>query len=56
MLLEAVHQSALDTLHRSGYENIEYLKSSLSEDELKERIANVQFVGRRKYRLSQLSA
>ncbi|MBL6816470.1 MAG: phosphoglycerate dehydrogenase, partial [Pseudomonadales bacterium] len=45
LLLEAVHQSALDTLHRAGYENIEYLKTSLSEGELKERIANVHFVG-----------
>lgn len=45
LLLEAVHQSALDTLHRAGYENIEYLKTSLSEGELIERIANVHFVG-----------
>ena len=45
LLLEAVHQSALDTLHRAGYDNVEYLKSSLAEDELKERIANAHFVG-----------
>jgi len=45
LLLEAVHQSALDTLNRAGYENVEYLKTSLAEDELKERIANAHFVG-----------
>ena len=45
LLLEAVHQSALDTLHRAGYDNVEYLKTSLAEDELKERIANAHFVG-----------
>ncbi|HAO88883.1 MAG TPA: phosphoglycerate dehydrogenase, partial [Gammaproteobacteria bacterium] len=45
LLLEAVHQSALDTLRRAGYENVEYLKTSLGEGELKERIANVHFVG-----------
>ena len=39
-----VHQSALDTLHRAGYDNVEYLKTSLAEDELKERIANAHFV------------
>ena len=45
LLLEAVHQSALDTLSRAGYDNVEYLKTSLPEDELKERIANAHFVG-----------
>ena len=45
LLLEAVHQSALDTLNRAGYDNVEYLKTSLAEDELKERIANAHFVG-----------
>ena len=45
LLLEAVHQSALDTLYRAGYVNVEYLKTSLAERELKERIANAHFVG-----------
>ncbi|MBQ85100.1 MAG: phosphoglycerate dehydrogenase [Gammaproteobacteria bacterium] len=45
LLLEAVHQSALDTLHRAGYVNVEHLKTSLAERELKERIANAHFVG-----------
>ena len=45
LLLEAVHQSALETLTRAGYENIEYLKTSLEGDELKEKIANAHFLG-----------
>ncbi len=45
LLLEGVHQSALDTLNRAGYDNVEYLKTSLTEDELKKRIANAHFVG-----------
>lgn len=44
-MLEAVHQSAIDTLRRSGYENIDYISSSLSEDELKRKISNAHFVG-----------
>ena len=47
LLLEAVHESALETLHKEGYENIEYLKTSLSEDELVEKIKDVHFVGLR---------
>ncbi|PCJ27779.1 MAG: phosphoglycerate dehydrogenase [SAR86 cluster bacterium] len=45
LLLEAVHTSAVDTLKRSGYENIEYVKTSLEGDELAERIADVHFLG-----------
>jgi D-3-phosphoglycerate dehydrogenase len=45
LLLEGVHQSALDTLHAAGYTNIDYLKTSLPEDELKERIKDAHFVG-----------
>ncbi|MDA1371900.1 MAG: phosphoglycerate dehydrogenase [Proteobacteria bacterium] len=45
LLLEAVHKSALDTLTKAGYENVEYLKTSLEEAELKEKIADVHFVG-----------
>ena len=45
LLLEGVHQSALDTLNRAGYDNVEYLKTSLTEDELKKRITNAHFVG-----------
>ena len=45
LLLEGVHQSALDTLEAAGYTNIEYLKTSLPDEELKERIKDVHFIG-----------
>ncbi|QQD22501.1 phosphoglycerate dehydrogenase [Venatoribacter cucullus] len=45
LLLEGVHQSALDTLHAAGYTNIEYLKTSLPDDELKARIKDAHFIG-----------
>lgn len=47
LLLEGVHQSAVETLKRNGYSNIDYLKTSLPEDELIERIKDVHFVGLR---------
>lgn len=45
LLLEGVHQSALDTLQQAGYTNIEYLKTALPQDELKEKIKDAHFVG-----------
>ncbi|GAA5138971.1 phosphoglycerate dehydrogenase [Thalassotalea piscium] len=45
LLLEGVHQSALEELKSKGYTNIEYLKTSLSEEELIEKIASVHFIG-----------
>ena len=45
LLLEGVHQSAVKTLNDAGYTNIEYLKTSLSEDELIEKIKDVHFIG-----------
>ena len=45
LLLEGIHQSAIDTLHAHGYLNIETLSGSLPEDELIERIKDVHFVG-----------
>ena len=45
LLLEGVHQSALEELKNKGYSNIEYLKTSLSETELIKKIANVHFIG-----------
>jgi len=45
LLLEAVHQSAIDTLKKSGYENIEVLKTSLEEGDLAEKIADAHFIG-----------
>lgn len=45
LLLEGVHQSALNTLQTAGYTNIEYLKTSLPDQELKERIKDAHFIG-----------
>lgn len=45
LLLEGVHQNAVDTLKAAGYTNIEYLTGSLPEAELKEKIADVHFIG-----------
>ncbi len=45
LLLEGVHQSALDELTAKGYSNIEYIKTSLSNDDLIAKIADVHFVG-----------
>ncbi|WP_349568703.1 phosphoglycerate dehydrogenase [Azotobacter salinestris] len=45
LLLEGVHQTALDTLKAAGYTNIEYLTGSLPEDQLKEKIADAHFIG-----------
>ena len=47
LLLEGVHQSALDELEAKGYTNIEYIKTSLSNDDLIEKIADVHFIGLR---------
>ncbi|WP_145144058.1 phosphoglycerate dehydrogenase [Pseudomonas duriflava] len=45
LLLEGVHQSAVDTLKAAGYTNIEYIAKALPEAELKEKIADAHFVG-----------
>ncbi|WAJ70727.1 phosphoglycerate dehydrogenase [Catenovulum adriaticum] len=47
LLLEGVHQSAVQTLNNAGYTNIEYLKTSLAEEELIEKIKDAHFVGLR---------
>ncbi len=45
LLLEGVHQNAVDTLHAAGYTNIEYITGALPEAELKEKIADAHFIG-----------
>lgn len=45
LLLEGLHPSSLEELKSKGYSNIESLKTSLSESELIEKIANVHFIG-----------
>src|SRR5690606_23413113 len=47
LLLEGVHQSAVETLNAAGYTNIDDLKTALAEDELLERIKDAHFVGLR---------
>jgi D-3-phosphoglycerate dehydrogenase len=45
LMLEGVHPSAIETLRRAGYENIESHQKALPTQELKEAIANAHFVG-----------
>ncbi|RRJ82744.1 phosphoglycerate dehydrogenase [Aestuariirhabdus litorea] len=45
LLLEGVHQSAVDNLKAAGYTNIDYLTTSLPDEELKARIADAHFIG-----------
>src|SRR5690554_2789535 len=45
LLLEGVHQNAIDTFKAAGYDNIESISSALSESELKAKIADAHFVG-----------
>jgi len=47
LLLEGVHQSAVDTLAQEGYTNVDYVKTALPEAELIERIKDAHFVGLR---------
>ena len=45
LLVEGVHQSAIDTLHAAGYTNIEFHKGALDSEALKESIRDAHFVG-----------
>jgi D-3-phosphoglycerate dehydrogenase len=45
LLLEGIHQSAIDTFEQAGYNNIEYLKSALDGVELEQKIKNVHILG-----------
>ncbi len=45
LLLEGVHQSAVETFHSAGYTNIEYIKSALDARELEEKIRDVHVIG-----------
>ncbi|MBF5003595.1 phosphoglycerate dehydrogenase [Diaphorobacter caeni] len=45
LLLEGIHPSALEVLHASGYTHVETVKGALSDEELKERITDVHFLG-----------
>jgi D-3-phosphoglycerate dehydrogenase / 2-oxoglutarate reductase len=45
LLLEGVSHSAVESFRQAGYSQIEYHEKSLSEDELKRRIADAHIVG-----------
>ncbi|MFM9270401.1 phosphoglycerate dehydrogenase [Halomonas elongata] len=45
LLLEGVHQSAVDNFLNAGYTNIEHLSTSLDEETLIEKIRDVHFIG-----------
>jgi len=45
LLLEGVHQSAVKNFQAAGYSNIEYIKTALPDQELKEKIKDAHFVG-----------
>ncbi|OOS01454.1 D-3-phosphoglycerate dehydrogenase [Canicola haemoglobinophilus] len=45
LLLEGVHQNALDVLKAAGYTNIEYHQKALEPDELKAAIKDAHFIG-----------
>ncbi|RUO57942.1 phosphoglycerate dehydrogenase [Pseudidiomarina insulisalsae] len=45
LLLEGVHESAVNVLKQRDYHSIEYVKTSLDEEELCERIKDVHFLG-----------
>ncbi|KKO47649.1 D-3-phosphoglycerate dehydrogenase [Arsukibacterium sp. MJ3] len=45
LLLEGLHQSAVQSFKDHGYTNIDYLKTSLPEEQLIERISEAHFIG-----------
>ncbi len=45
LLLEGVHPNTVDTFKAAGYTSIEYIKGSLDEATLKEKIRDVHFIG-----------
>ncbi|MFM5726866.1 phosphoglycerate dehydrogenase [Aeromonas veronii] len=47
LLLEGVHPNTVETFRAAGYTSVEYLKTSLSEEELTEQIRDVHFIGLR---------
>ncbi len=45
LLLEGLHPSSVEVFKDNGYDNIEYLTTSLSDKELKQKITDVHFIG-----------
>ncbi|WP_028357413.1 phosphoglycerate dehydrogenase [Brackiella oedipodis] len=45
LLLEGVHQNAIDVFHKNGYNNIDYHKKALEGEELRQALSEAHFVG-----------
>lgn len=45
LLLEGIHEAAVNALHEAGYRRIDQQKQSLSSDALKEALADTRFLG-----------
>lgn len=45
LLLEGIHENAIESFNLAGYTNVEYLKKSLPKEELIERIKDVHLIG-----------
>jgi D-3-phosphoglycerate dehydrogenase / 2-oxoglutarate reductase len=45
LLLEGIHESAVNTFRNAGYHNIEYCKTAPDEQELEEKIRDVHIIG-----------
>lgn len=45
LLLEGLHENALNYFNKSGYSNVEYLKCSLESNELNEKIKDAHIIG-----------
>jgi len=45
LLLEGLHQNAVDAIEKAGYTNIEYLSHAIDEDALIKKIKGVRFIG-----------
>jgi D-3-phosphoglycerate dehydrogenase len=47
LLLEGIHQSAVDVFHHAGYTEVELIATSLTDEELIEKVKGVHFIGLR---------
>ncbi len=45
LLLEGLHPSSVEVFNENGYDNVEYIKTSLNDEQLKDKIKDVHFIG-----------
>lgn len=45
LLLEGIHESAVNAFKEAGYTNVEYIKTALDADELEQKIKDVHIIG-----------